>query len=60
MGNSLRILRNLTKDDAEKYNYDVKYCDWAEYFEHQVKGIRYFYYKESKETKTWHRVLWHL
>lgn len=60
MENSLRILSCLSKTDAEKYNYNVEYCDWAEYFQHQIKGVRYFHYRESKETGRRHRIMWHL
>jgi hypothetical protein len=58
MKNSLRILNSLSPEDAATYNYDVKYCDWREYMESQIKGIRYFFYKESKETTYYHRMMW--
>lgn len=60
MKNSLRVLESLRPDDAVKYNYNVKYCDWAMYFETQICGIRYYFYKESKETTTLHRVMWYM
>lgn len=59
MKNSIRILDSLRPEDAEKYNYNVEYCDWARYFETQIVGIRYYYYKESRRTTVWHHVMWY-
>ena len=60
MKNSLRILDTLEEDDKRNYNYNVKFCEWAKYMETQVIGIRSFFYRESKDTSKWHRVMWHL
>ncbi|CRK97590.1 CLUMA_CG010976, isoform A [Clunio marinus] len=59
MKNSLRILGCLEPEDAQKYNYNVEFCDWANYFETQIIGVRYYFYKESKKTSVWHRIMWH-
>jgi fatty acyl-CoA reductase len=60
MSNALRILDCLNAEDALEYNYNVKYCDWKTYMEVQIKGMRYFFYRESKETTLWHRVMYHM
>jgi hypothetical protein len=37
----------------------VKFCDWVKYFEMQIVGIRYYYFKESRKTSIWHHIMWH-
>jgi hypothetical protein len=59
MKNALRVLDCLNPSDTLKYNYNVKYCDWSDYFESQIVGIRYYFYKESKNTTVWHRIMWY-
>jgi len=59
MKNALRVLDCLHADDALKYNYNVKFCDWSKYMETQIVGIRYYFYKESRNTTVWHRIMWH-
>lgn len=60
MKNSLRILNELEDEDQVKYNYNVKYCEWSEYMESQVIGVRKFFYRESKDTTAFHRAMWHM
>ena len=60
MHNSLRILDCLEPEDAEEYNYNVQFCDWKKYMEAQIIGIRYFFYKESKITTIWHKIMYHM
>lgn len=59
MKNSLRILDCLKAEDAQKYNYNVKFCDWSKYFDTQIIGVRYYFYKESRETTIWHHTMWY-
>lgn len=60
MKNSLRISDTLNEADKQNYNYNVKYCDWGPYMESQVIGIRRFFYRESKDTTYWHKIMYHM
>ncbi len=57
--NAIRILECLNETDAEYYNYSVKYCDWYDFFVTQIIGMRYYFFKEARETTIWHRMMWY-
>lgn len=58
--NSLRLMSMLKDSDTERYCFDAKACNWNLLIERCFKGLRYYYYHESKETTFKHRVLWNL
>lgn len=54
--NSLRVMNTLPTGD-ERYRYDASECDWAELIRRIFLGMRRFYFHESYDTSTWHRVM---
>ncbi|XP_068145419.1 putative fatty acyl-CoA reductase CG8303 [Drosophila tropicalis] len=56
--NALRISSIMHESDRKRYNFDASLCDWSEFIDRCLIGIRRFYFKESAVTTQWHRNLW--
>uniref|UniRef100_A0A1I8MDW3 Fatty acyl-CoA reductase n=2 Tax=Musca domestica TaxID=7370 RepID=A0A1I8MDW3_MUSDO len=56
--NALRIMSVVHEKDRKRYNFDSSRCDWTEFLARVIIGIRRFYFRESAETTTWHRIYW--
>lgn len=56
--NALRIMSVMHPEDRKRYNFDASQCDWVEFLDRVLIGIRRFYFKESAETTQWHRNYW--
>ncbi|XP_059611063.1 putative fatty acyl-CoA reductase CG8303 [Phlebotomus argentipes] len=55
--NSLRIMRTMSDEDAQRYCFDAARCDWSELIARCFKGLRLYYFKESANTTLKHRVI---
>lgn len=58
LSNALRIIKLLPPADQQLYNFDASHCNWAEFLDRMVIGVRRFYFKEAAVTTTWHRYCW--
>lgn len=58
--NSLHILSLMDPKDAEMYCYDARSYDWQEFIDNCLIGLRYYFFKESKESTLWHKVIWNM
>lgn len=56
--NALRIMTVMHETDRKRYNFDASQCDWSEFLDRVLVGIRRFYFKESATTTSWHRNYW--
>lgn len=56
--NALRIMTLMHESDKKRYNFDASTCDWSEFIDRCLIGLRRFYFKESAETTDWHRMYW--
>ncbi|KAH8298474.1 hypothetical protein KR044_005155 [Drosophila immigrans] len=56
--NALRISSFIHESDRKRYNFDASQCDWSEFIDRCLIGIRRFYFKESAVTTQWHRNYW--
>ncbi|KAH8275336.1 hypothetical protein KR026_005314 [Drosophila bipectinata] len=56
--NALRISSIIHDSDRKRYNFDASQCDWSEFIDRCLIGIRRFYFKESAVTTEWHRNYW--
>ncbi|XP_037822427.1 putative fatty acyl-CoA reductase CG8303 [Lucilia sericata] len=56
--NALRIMNLVHESDRKRYNFDSSQCDWVEFLDRVLIGIRRFYFKESAVTTSWHRNYW--
>ncbi|KAH8291362.1 hypothetical protein KR054_010974 [Drosophila jambulina] len=56
--NALRISALIPESDRRRYNFDASQCDWSEFIDRCLIGIRRFYFKESAVTTEWHRNYW--
>ncbi|KAH8284634.1 hypothetical protein KR018_008616 [Drosophila ironensis] len=56
--NALRISALMHDSDRKRYNFDASQCDWSEFIDRCLIGIRRFYFKESAVTTDWHRNYW--
>lgn len=58
MKNALRVSALIHEKDRKRYNFDASQCDWSEFIDRCLIGIRRFYFKESAVTTQWHRNYW--
>uniref|UniRef100_A0A1B0G7W5 Fatty acyl-CoA reductase n=1 Tax=Glossina morsitans morsitans TaxID=37546 RepID=A0A1B0G7W5_GLOMM len=58
MKNALRINRLIPEKDRLRYNFDASQCNWSEFIDRIIIGIRRFYFKEAVVTTSWHRNYW--
>lgn len=56
--NALRIMTMMHESDKKRYNFDASMCDWSEFIDRCLIGVRCFYFKEAAETTEWHRIYW--
>ncbi|KAL9922102.1 putative fatty acyl-CoA reductase CG8303 isoform 1-T3 [Glossina fuscipes fuscipes] len=58
MKNALRINSVIPEKDRLRYNFDASQCNWSEFIDRIIIGIRRFYFKEAVVTTSWHRNYW--
>lgn len=58
--NALRIINMMPEHDKRRYNFDTSQCDWSEFIDRCLIGLRHFYFKESALTTTWHKKYWNV
>lgn len=56
--NSLKVLAHLNQEDAVYYNFNAKFLDWYEFLEIQIKGMRFYFFKESRVTTNYHKIMY--
>ncbi|XP_017466458.1 PREDICTED: putative fatty acyl-CoA reductase CG8303 [Rhagoletis zephyria] len=56
--NALRIMSLMHESDKKRYNFDSSQCDWSEFIDRCLIGVRRFYFKEAAETTEWHHMYW--
>uniref|UniRef100_A0A1A9X2G8 Fatty acyl-CoA reductase n=1 Tax=Glossina brevipalpis TaxID=37001 RepID=A0A1A9X2G8_9MUSC len=56
--NALRINSVIPEKERSRYNFDASQCNWSEFLDRVIIGIRRFYFKESLVTTSWHRNYW--
>lgn len=56
--NALRVMSEMNEVDRERYTWDAGLCNWAEFIDRCLIGVRRYYFKESAETTQWHRNYW--
>lgn len=52
------VMEMLRPEDRQLYCFDAKKCDWSELIARCFKGLRRYYFKESAETTTKHKIIW--
>lgn len=52
--NSERVNAALQPQDAKRYVFDARQCDWSILMQRCFLGLRRYYYRESYNTTKWH------
>lgn len=60
VSNSMRVMAALGEQDAQRYRFDAKECDWSLLMERCLLGLRRYYYRESYTTSNWHRIMYNV
>ncbi|XP_037950867.1 putative fatty acyl-CoA reductase CG8303 [Teleopsis dalmanni] len=56
--NALRVMSTMHESDKARYNFDSSQCDWSEFIDRCLIGLRRYYFKEAAVTTSWHRNYW--